>query len=190
MKGFDPPKILSWNKSKETIYRFLTFIRKPHAVEKTSNVSLILRGSYIQPAPGIKRIIYIELVGEIFQIIGETQAETFGDRFDSARDRVGINVLGYVGGMDDPGHPQQPGILEVIFQDDRLERAAPVFVTQLDAWSVKRDGAGFPGDPVDLDLRDEQELGVAVDEAGDQPRAGDAVHVDMGAGDPFHGFFL
>jgi hypothetical protein len=89
--------------------------------------------------------------------------------------------------MDDPGHAQQARFLEVIFQDDRLERAAPVFMPQLNAWSIKRDGTGFFYNAVDLDLGDKQEFGVAIDEAGDQPRAGDAINMNVRTGDPFHG---
>jgi hypothetical protein len=39
---------------------------------------------------------------------------------------------------------------------------------------------------VDLIRRDEEELGLGVDELANQPRAGDAVYLDVLAGDPFH----
>ena len=39
----------------------------------------------------------------------------------------------------------------------------------------------------DLIGGNEQELGLWVDELADEPRTGDAVHLDVLTGDPFHG---
>ncbi len=60
-------------------------------------------------------------------------------------------------------------------------------MTQLDASEIKRDGAEPLRFAHHLVGRDEEELCLGVDELRDQPGAGDSVHLDMGAGDPFHG---
>src|SRR5574341_1148496 len=51
---------------------------------------------------------------------------------------------------------------------------------------VKGNCAGFLDYPFDLALRDEQELRIAVDKAGDQPRAGNPVNVYVRTSNPLH----
>ena len=91
-----------------------------------------------------------------------------------------------VGGVDDPGHPQQRGVGEAVLLDDHIERAQVPPVVQGGTRRVERDSGLLPGYFQNLGLGDEEELGLRVDEPGYQPRAGDAVHVHVGAGDPPH----
>jgi len=138
-------------------------------------------------APGVERIIDFELALQVFPILGETQAVAGGDRFQAAGDGILVEVAGNIRRKDDSGQPEQARLLQSEFLDDGLERTVVFRVAQFDVGRVKGDCAGLLGRFLDLTGGDEQELGIAVDEAGDQPRAGDAVHMDMRTGDPQHG---
>ena len=93
-----------------------------------------------------------------------------------------------VGAVDDLSKQHERRIFsEFVFFQYRFERAFLAMVTQLDVFDVVRDGAEtfrFLRDPVG---RDEDELGVLVDEFLDQPRTGDAIDLNPFARDPFHG---
>jgi hypothetical protein len=61
-------------------------------------------------------------------------------------------------------------------------------VAQFHPGGVEGDGPGFASHPVDFAAGHKQELGLAVNKAGDQPRAGHAVDMNMGASDPAHNY--
>jgi hypothetical protein len=63
-------------------------------------------------------------------------------------------------------------------------------VAKLHTRRIEGDCAGLFDDLFDFRRRDEQELGLIVYETGNQPGTGNAVHVDVGTGDPEHGFLL
>lgn len=88
-----------------------------------------------------------------------------------------------VGFVDDFGDALQGEVVgELIAAQDGLKGAVALVVSQFHAAHVER--CGVAGDLVGIG--DEDEGGVRVDEAADQPGAGGAVDVDAGAGGPPH----
>ena len=121
---------------------------------------------------------------QVLLIFGKPQAETAGDGLQAAGDRILVDVLGNIGGMDDLCQAHQARFLQVIPGNNGLERAATFVVTKFHAGGVKRDGFLLPDDLLDLAGRDEQEFGIIIDEAGDELGTGDSVHMNVRAGDP------
>ena len=87
-----------------------------------------------------------------------------------------------VGFVDDLGDAPEDGVVEVVVAQDGFEAAVALVVAEFDAAHVERGGVGRRLGRVG----DEDELGVRVDVAADEPGAGGAVDVDAGAGDPLH----
>ena len=85
--------------------------------------------------------------------------------------------------MDDPGDVDERLVLyERVAAKDRLEADLAAVVAELDTADVER--GRILGDLVWV--VDEEELGVGVDKAADQPSAGSPVDVDPGACRPPH----
>jgi hypothetical protein len=59
-------------------------------------------------------------------------------------------------------------------------------MAKFNARRIEDNRAHLLGDFFDLTGRHKQEFRFAVNEAGDEPRTGDAVNVDVGTGDPLH----
>jgi len=154
----------------------------------------LLRSGRLQAAPCVKRVVDLELMVEVFQVVGEAQAVPVGDGVEAAGHRVGVFIAADIGRVHDFRQAEKPGIFQLVFPDEGLERAAfaiavfPV-VPEFDAGSVEGDGARVFNRPLDLARGNEQEFGFAVDETRYQPWAGDTVYLDMRTGDPFHSFF-
>ncbi len=74
-----------------------------------------LPSCHFQAAPGIQRVIYFELGGQVFLIFGKTQAIAGGDRLQPASDRILVNIFGYIRGMNDLASRNKPGFLQTIF---------------------------------------------------------------------------
>src|SRR5439155_1586126 len=87
-----------------------------------------------------------------------------------------VAVVGQIGLVHHAGDVPEDGIVEVVAAQDRLEAAVVAVVGQLDAAHVERGGVGRNLERV----VDEDEGGLGVDEASDQPRAGGAVYVAVG----------
>jgi hypothetical protein len=62
-------------------------------------------------------------------------------------------------------------------------------VTQFYTGRVEGNRAGLLDDLLDLAGGDEQEFSVIVNEAGNEPGTGNAVHMNVRAGDPKHVLF-
>lgn len=140
----------------------------------------------LQPAPGVQGIVHFKLYSQVLFVIRVAQAETRGDRLQATRDGVAVNVLRHVCAVDDPGQAQQARLNQAIFQNDRLEGAASFMVPQLHTGGVERDRAGIFGHLVHLALGHKEKLSLVVDEARDQPGAGDTVDMYVRTSDPFH----
>src|SRR5882724_163827 len=91
-----------------------------------------------------------------------------------------------IGAPDDHGEMMQGRIVQPVLLQKGIEAAEWPVVRQLDIRYVVGDSACFGGDRKHLVRRDEQELRRLVDEAHDEPRAGDAVDLRAFARDPFH----
>ena len=59
-------------------------------------------------------------------------------------------------------------------------------VAEFDAGNIVRDRAALASHAFDLAGRNEQELGIAIDERANEPRTGNAVDFHIGAGNPLH----
>ena len=70
--------------------------------------------------------------------------------------------------------------------DEHLEGAMAVAMVELGAGRVEAVRILVAGDIEDIVAGDVEDLGVGIDEPADQPRAGDAVGLGTGTGDPLH----
>jgi hypothetical protein len=80
--------------------------------------------------------------------------------------------------------------IEAVLPDDRVKGTLLAFVTQLDSGNVIRRRAFAFSDGKHLLAGNEEELRIRVHEPADEPWAGDPVHFDVLARDPFHDFTL
>ena len=91
---------------------------------------------------------------------------------------------GGVGGAHDHRQPHQRRRRQAEFLDHHVEGAAFAAMAPEHVLDVEGRGVESLADRQHLGRRDEQEYGVRIDEAADQPRAGDAVDLRPRAGDP------
>ena len=127
---------------------------------------------------------------EILHVFGKSQTVARCDRFESSRDWICVNVLRHIRRVDDLRQSQQPRLFQSIFQNDGLERTSSLVVTKFHASRVEWNCVLLLRNLFDLAGGDEQELCFVVNEAGDEPWASDAIHVDVRTGDPFYDSLL
>src|SRR5439155_26994819 len=77
-------------------------------------------------------------------------------------------------------------IAQVVFGEKRVEAAQRPVVAEAHALHVERDGPALLRDALNVVGWHEEKIGLAVDEATYQPRAGDAVDLGTLSCDPFH----
>jgi len=116
-----------------------------------------------------------------------TRAKAVGDGLQPARLGDDVNVGGDVRTMHDLGQPLQGRVGEAVLDHDRLEAAAAGPRGPARRPSRRRDGLLALGDGGHLLVGTLEELSFLVDEAADQPGAGDAIHVGVLPGYPLHG---
>src|SRR5262249_29232003 len=90
---------------------------------------------------------------------------------------------------NDQRHALHGWVRDLEILDDRLERAFRPPVVQLDlcdSWSVVRDRLHVFSLAYELVFIDEDELGILVHKAPDQPWASDSVDFDVLPCNPFH----
>src|ERR1700682_4903354 len=88
--------------------------------------------------------------------------------------------------MHDLGEPVECRVVQLVFEDDRLEAAAAVDMPQLDATHVVRDGALALPDADHVSGGHIHELRLRVDEALDQPWARNQIDAGILSGYPLH----
>src|SRR5215207_1157304 len=126
-------------------------------------------------------------MGKILFVFGEAQAISACDCFEPPRKRIGVNILIYICGMDDLCQSQKSRLFETVFENDRLKGAASIRgMTKFYSRRVEGNRAGFFDNMFDLAGGGEQEFRFVINEAGDEPWTGNAVHMYMRAGNPFH----
>src|SRR5882757_5511927 len=76
------------------------------------------------------------------------------------------------------------GVSDIEDAYDRIEGATITHMTEVDAFNVVGNGAFLLGDSQDIAWGDINELPERIDEAADQPGAGDAVDLGVLAGYP------
>src|SRR5258707_2296695 len=109
-----------------------------------------------------------------------------GDRLEPGSLRRDANIGRDIRSVHDQGEPLERRVLQSELEQDRLKAAAAVDVAQLDSAHVIGMRALSFGDGHHLRRGHVQELGVWIDEAFDQPGAGDSVDAGVFAGHPLH----
>ena len=97
-------------------------------------------------------------------------AEALGNGLQTWTLRLVPKCVVGIGAVDDLAQQHQGGVAgQVVLLQDRLERTLLAVVAQLDVFDVKGNGAQALRLGHDLIGRDEEKLGVRVDEFLDQP---------------------
>src|SRR5919198_2486405 len=139
-------------------------------------------------APGVQGVVDEAAAFEEPLVVGLGVEAALADGQQPRPQRVAVEVAGDVGGVDDAGQPDQGGVAaEPELVDEDLEGAAVALVGELRAGRVERPGTVARRDAQDLVRGHVGDRGVRVDEAADQPGAGDPVGLGALAGDPLHG---
>src|ERR1043166_2745870 len=136
-------------------------------------------------APGIERVVDQESGRQLRVIVAIHPGEAERDGLQPGRLRRKLEMRG-VGAPDDDGHLLQCGVVEPVLLEEGVEAALGPVVGELDALDVER-GRALARRPLQhLRGLGEEEFRLGVNEPGDEPRAGDPVHLGPFAGDPFH----
>ena len=75
---------------------------------------------YIQPSPGIQRIVNLKLPLDVLSVVRKTQTIAQGNGFETGSQWVGLQMIG-ICGIDDFGHAQQRLVSQFIVLDDHIE---------------------------------------------------------------------
>ena len=123
------------------------------------------------PAPGVQRVVNEQCTVEEPSIVGLDVGSGLTDRAQGRAERVGIDVVADVGGMDDSGQLGQCRIAsEPEAVDEHLERALAVLVGELRTGCVERVSTHPLGYGQYLVGGHVVDAGVRIDEPPDQPR--------------------
>src|SRR5713101_3429107 len=163
----------------------------PAPLMRTSSFMLAPSGSLLGVllAPGVQRVVNRESAGQTLLVAQFECMETLGDGLEPRRLRRSVFFTLDVGAMDDFCQVREGRLLQIEFADQHLERAQTVVVGELQLWIPRHVEwhRFFPGrDPQDLALRRKHELCLWVNEAPNQPGAGDSVHFHVVTRNPFH----
>jgi len=141
------------------------------------------------PAPGIERVVDHHAVPQHFVVIREVERQALGDG-QQAGGLLCQMRRAAVGAAHDQGELQECGVGQTVLVYEGVEAAliavVATVVSIFHAGHVIRCGAGGRRDLHDFAARHIEKLRAFVDEAGDQPGAGDAVDLGPLAGNPFH----
>src|SRR5439155_8390762 len=136
-------------------------------------------------AVGVQRVVDRELALHVLEIIA-------GDLAEAARH--GVETPGFlgdaarvgIGASHDEGEGLERGVRQAVLVEEGIERAALPVMAELDPRDVVRRGALARGRRHHIGVGDEEKLGLLVDEAADEPWAGDPVDAGLRPGDPLH----
>jgi hypothetical protein len=137
-------------------------------------------------APGVEGIVKGEDGLQQFLVIGDVRAKTERDRQAPRRlcrsfERVGV------GCTHDFRQAHKSGVLEAVFLEVCIETAQGNRVGELNPGHIEGNSAFAFRDRQHLCGRHIMNLGVPVDEATDEPRAGESIDLGALTGDPLHG---
>src|SRR6266511_4641880 len=142
-------------------------------------------------APGVQGVVDEAAALKQPLVVGLHRQAALADGQQPRAERVAVQIVGDVGGVDDAGQPHQGGVVaELEFVDEDLEGALVAAVGELRVGGVERARVFLLGGGEDLVGGDVADLGVGVDEPAHQPRAGDPVGLGTRTGDPVHGYSL
>jgi hypothetical protein len=118
-------------------------------------------------------------VRQVLLVFGEAQAKPAGYCLQAAGDRFFVDVFRNICGMDDLRQTYESRLFQFVFEHDGLERTAPILMAKFHAGSIEGDGVLLFGDLLNLVLGNKEELGIVVDEAGDEPGTSNAINVHV-----------
>src|SRR5258707_12477730 len=147
-----------------------------------------LAALYHLAAIRIERVVDDPLRSILCVVVLEAEmSKAFGDSFEAWSLRLMVQGVIGVGAVDDPPEQHQRRIVGqlVLFQDS-LKRAFLAVMAKLNVFDVVRNGVEAFRLRRHLLCGRKYELGVLIDELLDEPWTGDAVHLDLFAGYPFH----
>src|SRR6266511_2545938 len=151
----------------------------------------VVRLGWVGLAPGVQGVVDEAAALKQPLVVGLHRQAALADGQQPRAERVAVQIVGDVGGVDDAGQPHQGGVVaELEFVDEDLEGALVAAVGELRVGGVERARVFLLGGGEDLVGGDVADLGVGVDEPAHQPRAGDPVGLGTRTGDPFHGYSL
>jgi hypothetical protein len=138
-------------------------------------------------APGVQGVVDEQPVLQQPLVVGFDRQAALADCQQPRPQRVSIQLAGDVGGVHGAGQPRQRRVAtELVVVDQDLEGALAVAVGELGLGGVKGAGGLDLGHGQDLVGGRIADLSLGVDEAADQPGAGDPVGLGTGAGNPLH----
>lgn len=85
-----------------------------------------------------------------------------------------------------PAKSEKRRILKFVFLQYRDKCTLPVPVTKFHAGNVEENASRADRFFLDESIRHEAKFGIGVDEATNESRAGNSIHMYMGAATPFH----
>src|SRR5260370_38791763 len=140
------------------------------------------------PQVRVERIVEEGRPRHDVRIVAPHVGEPLADRPEAGGFPLGAGLLGEVGAMHDAREPHEGTVMREALGDDLLERAAAVSipVEMLRAGGVEADRVFASLDFHDLIRLHEEDLGLGIQEAPDEPRGRGSVDVDALPGHPFH----
>src|SRR2546422_7959686 len=148
-------------------------------------VLAVSRAGDVRATVRVEGVVRRKLPGHVVVVIVGGGLEAGGQRVQARGLRRQLTRVG-VRSAHDEGERAERRILELVFLQKRIERAAVSDVSELHPRNVVRDGPFTLGDRHDLVGRHEEKRRALVDEPRDQPRTDDAVDARLFPGDPFH----
>jgi len=147
-------------------------LMKPSFSQKRNALHLVLGAR----APGVQRVVHRHAVPEHLVVVGEAGRQPERQRHQPGRLRGEVRAVG-VRAAHDHGERLERRVAQAVAVDEGVKAAAAADVRELDVGDVVGNRRALLRDAQDVRRRHVEELRVRVDEAPDQPRAGDAVHL-------------
>src|SRR5260370_6707010 len=119
-------------------------------------------------------------------VLAMDHGKAVGDRLEPGSLRRDLDIGRDIGSVHDQSEPLERRVLQSVLEQDRLKAAAAVDVAQLYSAYVIGMRPFSIGDGQHLRRGHVQELSIWIDEALDQPGAGDSVDAGVFAGHPLH----
>src|SRR5260370_10601114 len=133
----------------------------------------------------IERVVRWELLGHVVVVVLGHRLEPRSQPVEAGRLRRELPGVG-VRAAHNQCEGTERRVVELVFFQERVERAAVAMMAELDARDVVRDGALAFSNAHHLVLWHEQERRLLVDKSADQPGTRDPVDARFFTGDPLH----
>src|SRR5262245_5802099 len=135
--------------------------------------------------PGVERVVHHQAMAQHLLVVLVDVAKAQGYREQAGRLRRQVEPRG-IGAAHDLGELVEARRVELVLGEEGVEAALVADMAELHARDVIGNRAALFGDFQHIARRHVEKLRLLVDEAQDQPRAGDAVDLRPFTSDPFH----